>query len=501
MGADEAVRLVKDEIIWAFVHNPISPTQTGQILFFGTVAAVIGVVLMVRSASPPPSSSTGSAPSGRPRSPSPSASGPASSCWRSRWSSPSAPGTRVGPTGGWWPCRPCSWSGSRSWSSPSGRCSRDPRRPAGTSARRAAGPVAGAGGPPDGAGRPGGRRGATHARPRAAVRLVAWCGSASWPSGSATGASWTAGPGPPCSRRCWPWPPWSASSWCGPTDGRCRRALQWLGLGVGLVDGGRGPGDGHPRAALLHDGLGRLQPGGHPTAAATGTTPTRRRWPAPPTCSTRPPPSGPTRSTGPTPSASPTRRARSSSRPRSWPSGSPTWSATGWTWPPGWSPRVLVFCMLPAAAAVAGAAAAAHRRARRPVRERGDRRALRAVPGASPCGVGTGGRAGRRRGCRPGSGPVSLGHRLLGQADPVVLRAVPGGRRGLRGPAGRRGGRWAGSACAVRYGATRPRHLPGGQPPLPALVALGLAEGHLPAHWPSRWSPTARGSSPSPSTA
>jgi hypothetical protein len=40
------------EILWAFLHNPISPTQTGQVLFFGTVAAVIGVVLMIRERQP-----------------------------------------------------------------------------------------------------------------------------------------------------------------------------------------------------------------------------------------------------------------------------------------------------------------------------------------------------------------------------------------------------------------------------------------------------------------
>jgi hypothetical protein len=40
------------EILWAFLHNPISPTQTGQVLFFGTVAAVIGIVLMIREHQP-----------------------------------------------------------------------------------------------------------------------------------------------------------------------------------------------------------------------------------------------------------------------------------------------------------------------------------------------------------------------------------------------------------------------------------------------------------------
>ena len=41
-------------IVWAFVHDPVSPTLTGQILFFGTVAAVVGVVLMVREHQPVP---------------------------------------------------------------------------------------------------------------------------------------------------------------------------------------------------------------------------------------------------------------------------------------------------------------------------------------------------------------------------------------------------------------------------------------------------------------
>jgi len=41
-------------IVWAFVHDPLSPTLTGQILFFGTVAAVVGVVLMVRERQPVP---------------------------------------------------------------------------------------------------------------------------------------------------------------------------------------------------------------------------------------------------------------------------------------------------------------------------------------------------------------------------------------------------------------------------------------------------------------
>jgi len=41
-------------IVWAFLRNPVSPTLTGQILFVGTVAAVVGVVLMVKERQPTP---------------------------------------------------------------------------------------------------------------------------------------------------------------------------------------------------------------------------------------------------------------------------------------------------------------------------------------------------------------------------------------------------------------------------------------------------------------
>jgi len=41
-------------ILWKFVSNPVSPTLTGQILFFGTVAAAVGVVLMIRERQPIP---------------------------------------------------------------------------------------------------------------------------------------------------------------------------------------------------------------------------------------------------------------------------------------------------------------------------------------------------------------------------------------------------------------------------------------------------------------
>jgi hypothetical protein len=41
-------------IIWAFVRNPVSPTITGQILFFGTLVAVVGAVLAIRQRQPAP---------------------------------------------------------------------------------------------------------------------------------------------------------------------------------------------------------------------------------------------------------------------------------------------------------------------------------------------------------------------------------------------------------------------------------------------------------------
>jgi hypothetical protein len=41
-------------IVWDFVSNPISPTITGQILFFGTLVAVVGAVLAIRQRQPAP---------------------------------------------------------------------------------------------------------------------------------------------------------------------------------------------------------------------------------------------------------------------------------------------------------------------------------------------------------------------------------------------------------------------------------------------------------------
>ena len=40
-------------VVWTFVSDPLRPTLTGQILFAGTVAAVVGCVLMVREHQPP----------------------------------------------------------------------------------------------------------------------------------------------------------------------------------------------------------------------------------------------------------------------------------------------------------------------------------------------------------------------------------------------------------------------------------------------------------------
>jgi hypothetical protein len=41
-------------IIWTFVRNPVGPTITGQILFFGTIVAVVGAVLAIRQRQPAP---------------------------------------------------------------------------------------------------------------------------------------------------------------------------------------------------------------------------------------------------------------------------------------------------------------------------------------------------------------------------------------------------------------------------------------------------------------
>ncbi len=41
-------------IIWTFVRNPVSPTITGQILFFGTLVAIVGAVLAIRQRQPAP---------------------------------------------------------------------------------------------------------------------------------------------------------------------------------------------------------------------------------------------------------------------------------------------------------------------------------------------------------------------------------------------------------------------------------------------------------------
>lgn len=41
-------------ILWDFVRNPVSPTITGQILFFGTLVAVIGAILAIRQRQPAP---------------------------------------------------------------------------------------------------------------------------------------------------------------------------------------------------------------------------------------------------------------------------------------------------------------------------------------------------------------------------------------------------------------------------------------------------------------
>jgi len=41
-------------IMWTFLKNPVGPTVTGQILFFGTIVAVVGAVLAIRQRQPAP---------------------------------------------------------------------------------------------------------------------------------------------------------------------------------------------------------------------------------------------------------------------------------------------------------------------------------------------------------------------------------------------------------------------------------------------------------------
>jgi hypothetical protein len=41
-------------IVWTFVGNPVSPTLTGQILFFGTIVAIVGAILAIRQRQPAP---------------------------------------------------------------------------------------------------------------------------------------------------------------------------------------------------------------------------------------------------------------------------------------------------------------------------------------------------------------------------------------------------------------------------------------------------------------
>ena len=37
-----------------FIRDPVAPTETGQLLFFGTIAAIIGVVFVIRERQPAP---------------------------------------------------------------------------------------------------------------------------------------------------------------------------------------------------------------------------------------------------------------------------------------------------------------------------------------------------------------------------------------------------------------------------------------------------------------
>ena len=83
------------------------------------------------------------------------------------------------------------------------------------------------------------------------------------------------------------------------------------------------------------------------------------------------------------------------------------------------------------------------------VLQRRHRRPVRAVPGDRRVAVGPVPRPGRGVAARLG-GPGQPGHRLLDQADPVVLRAVPHGRAWPARPDGPAGGP---VLVALRYGA------------------------------------------------
>ena len=113
---------------------------------------------------------------------------------------------------------------------------------------------------------------------------------------------------------------------------------------------------------------------------------------------------------------------------------------------------VLMFCMLPRALRWLAPMLLLTGHLRRPLRQRGHRRPVRALPGRRRVALGPVAGAGDAVAAGLG-GTGEPGHRLLGQTDPVVLRALPPRRRGLRGPPVGEGAMRDGLASAARYGA------------------------------------------------
>ena len=185
-------------------------------------------------------------------------------------------------------------------------------------------------------------------------------------------------------------------------------------------------------------------------------------------------------------------------RRRSWRSGF-THMVTDWVDLGAWLvTAVLVFCMVPRALRwlaplllLTGAFVGA-------VRQRRHRRPVRTVPGRRRVAVGPVAGPGDRPGCRRGwarsaSASPARSSRPPGSASRSWWSAWPAR------PAGPAGEPRACGRPALR-GADR-RRLRGGQPALHRVVARRRGCRARSCPWSTRWSPTARASSPSPSTA
>ena len=478
-------------IVWTFLRDPLSPTLTGQILFFGTVAAVIGVVLMVREHQPAPVllyglcavAVGGRLPAGRTAAPLPDAGLPDGH-------RRSAPATRAAPTGAGGGVRRPAGRRDRSWSSARGRCSRD--------RRRAAGPVPdersdAATGAPASAAAPDASAG-PHPANWCSSAPGRWCGWPCSPPGSTSGARGRAGP-------------WAAllapllvpggPGRLGPgVDGPAARvgrpAVVRPGAGLVTVAVSRGPAS---TAGTSTRPTPRPSTRWPPGCCSTGTIRTRRRWPAA------------TRLLHPAADFWTYQVDGAHTLGVSYPAGSfllqapvmalgLTHMVTDWVDLAAWLvTAVLIFCMLPSALRWLAPAAAPDRGVRRRRSPAGAPTPCSCRSWWSPCGGGTGGRTGRRRGCRPGSvrsasaSPVRSS-RPRGSACPSCSSAWPAR------PAGQAGADGCGDRTRRPLRRHRARHVPPGEPPVPRLVAVGLGAGHVPAHGrppggrrPGSWSP------------